>query len=1176
MIKRLLMSTIGFFSVGYSAFNMADDTELYVTESSIRTNERPQVLIIFDTSGSMEYVGTIGNNNFRKVVFESDELYSQDSESLNDSSVLYYSNDIEVVPDINSSQTIEHRYNGCAQSADYLTRYGMFTGYIRHYDHDKRDWVEMPINDGQAIDTIDCFEDISEQDQGNARGQQQDLQYPDGFPVDGYDSPYLSPGSKQSDIDDAISKAKNTDFGLGNAVTLYTKKYVQWYHSNKKTIDYTRMDVARRVIEDTIMHTPGVDFGLAIFNKDDQVKNNGGRIIHAIQPFTDTNKKSLLDKVQNLHGVYRNYTPLCDTLFEAYRYFSGGEVHFGNNPVEPKSLPRPNGYEADTGDINPLRDMDAESNGRYISPFVGKICQSNASIVYITDGEPTRDNYSNSLIEQLVGHDVSNAKGLPTLAKWMYENDVNPNVDNTQNVTTYTIGFSSGADNAAALLQETANNGGGSYFHANSADALQKALQKVFAEVNNKPATFSSPAVSSGRMDTDDSAYQSMFLPSKGPRWSGNIKKLTVSDNGELLDASGRAAIDESGLLKASACSLWTTNCTSMTGGGDGSNVQLGGVAQHLQSNQARHLLSNLGVNGGLQTLTKNNAQYALGGEEQLAQLMGANTDQLNDLFSWIQGYDVNDDNDNNVTNELRQDIMGDPLHSSPLVINYGTQANPNIKIFVGTNHGFMHMFTDRGSSVAESWAFMPQSLLANVKELTDNQQSGVHSVYGIDSSPVAHIKRSATGAVERAWLFFGMRRGGNAYYALDITNPDVPVFKWRISAASPHYSEMGQTWSEPVITYIPGYPANNTSIDNAKPVMIVGAGYSPATKDSGAIGIDDTLGKGVYIIDADTGELVHHFGRDSGTGKTPLTGITDSIPNKVAILDSDSDGLTDRIYATDTGANIWRMDLPSAQPNGKDAPWTGYKLASLGGQSQFNDRRFFNAPEIAQTMISNLHSITDNNQTYYSYHNVPYDAVVVGSGHRPHPLDKIRQDKFFVVQDRNVVTRSFNGSLHAVPKTLEMDDLYNVTSAPPTSQNDEILFATKRGWYFDLPKVGEKSLSSALIAKGRVFFTSYVPGDLTDAEQCFTTGVGLLYGFDLHRGTRSYKELSYETGEGIPNSPTIVVPKNGDNMYIIGIGIAGDKLEKDGDFDDGCADGDERCIGGGLQMNRIYFHHPN
>ena len=35
----------------------------------------------------------------------------------------------------------------------------------------------------------------------------------------------------------------------------------------------------------------------------------------------------------------------------------------------------------------------------------------------------------------------------------------------------------------------------------------------------------------------------------------------------------------------------------------------------------------------------------------------------------------------------------------------------------------------------------------------------------------------------------------------------------------------------------------------------------------------------------------------------------------KVAVLDSNGDELTDRLYFADTGANIWRVDIGSSLP---------------------------------------------------------------------------------------------------------------------------------------------------------------------------------------------------------------------------------------------------------------------
>ena len=58
--------------------------------------------------------------------------------------------------------------------------------------------------------------------------------------------------------------------------------------------------------------------------------------------------------------------------------------------------------------------------------------------------------------------------------------------------------------------------------------------------------------------------------------------------------------------------------------------------------------------------------------------------------------FDLN--TDGTVSGESREWIMGDVMHSQPLVISYGartgfTNADPDLRFIVGTNSGFLHMF---------------------------------------------------------------------------------------------------------------------------------------------------------------------------------------------------------------------------------------------------------------------------------------------------------------------------------------------------------------------------------------------------------------------------------------------------------------------------------------------------
>jgi len=990
MFFKQLLSTLLFAILAFSSISFADDTELYVLESTARTGSKPQVLIIFDTSGSM------GNG------FWTDETYERGKENTSNGTLksdtkLYFTRSSSNIPTVSSSQFFLHSVNGGDVGERYLEDYGMFTGYLREHKYvgENGVWSELPLTDGSSIKQVDCYEDIAERNYYNNGTNFW------GFPVDGLGTSadpirYVAANNSSStaEINAAIEKSKLTNFGIGQPLTIYTEKYVKWYHNSKNQKYYSRLSIAKRVIEDTIVTTPGVDFGLSVFNRNyADGSKSGGRIVYGITTNNEANKSSLLTAINKFNAD--GYTPLCENLYEAYRYFAGLGVYFGD----------------DDESQDPKRDKTIEKDNSYISPFFGKQCQDKAYVIYVTDGEPTRDNDADTEIRKLSG--ITNANKfsgnfLPALAGWLNKNDVNTSLDGTQTVSTYTIGFSSGAASAAPILKETASRGGGAYYSANDAQKLQEALQSIFSNILETNSSFTSPSIASNNFDrtqTLDSVYYAMFLPNEGPRWVGNLKKFKVTGSGDIVDKNGNDAIGDDGNLASSACSYWTADsvCSSTSGGGDGNNVEIGGALTKLQSTATRKLYGNFGTGGAIKTFSKSNAATSSGisSEAALASFMGVDKTELTKLFDWTIGIDVDDEDKDGSTTDKRSDIMGDPLHSKPLAINYGTAGSPDIRILLGTNAGFLHMFKDSGSSVEESWAFMPQELLPNLRGLRANVPTGVHSVYGIDSPPVAYVKRNASGAIDKAWLFVGMRRGGKSYYALNITNPDSPQFMWKVDPSSTGMSDMGQSWAEPVVTFIPGVPAGNTSADTASPVVIIGGGYNPSTKDSAGVGTDDTTGRSVYILNAETGALVYRFG--TGSSGTQLPGIVDSIPNSIAILDSNSDKLTDRLYATDTGANIWRMDLPSASPTSSTSPWTAFKFASLGGSTQATDRRFFAEPAVAQTVFTNISqvSVTDssnNTTTNLTYQNIPYDAVTVGSGHRPHPLDTTRSDKFFEI----------------------------------------------------------------------------------------------------------------------------------------------------------------------------------
>jgi type IV pilus assembly protein PilY1 len=275
-----------------------------------------------------------------------------------------------------------------------------------------------------------------------------------GFPVDAQGDK-SSPQYYTSQGDDS-----NVSW-TGRLVTLYTDNYLRWQQNPDIPKKWkSRLAVAKESVTNLINSTPNVDFGLQVFNGNDGNNyQNGGRVVHAIQESTLISRTSLLNIINN-QITASTWTPLCETLYEATRYFGGKSIYFG-----------------DDNDVTPKRDQTIEEGSFYKSPFTS--CSDRIYVVLITDGEPTYDIDANDEIFSLPvsGQDTfstadnynvggpselgSQFSYLAALAGWIRNNDLNLSLDGKQTAETYTVGFSSGAVSAEGLLKETAKRGKG-------------------------------------------------------------------------------------------------------------------------------------------------------------------------------------------------------------------------------------------------------------------------------------------------------------------------------------------------------------------------------------------------------------------------------------------------------------------------------------------------------------------------------------------------------------------------------------------------------------------------------------------------------------------------------------------------------------------------------------------
>ncbi|MEH6395264.1 pilus assembly protein [Pseudoalteromonas sp.] len=857
----------------------------------------------------------------------------------------------------------------------------------------------------------------------------------------------------------------------------------------------SRLNVARNAITQLVSDNDDIEFGLMRFNGSD-----GGYILAKV----GSTKKTLLDEIAALPAS--GSTPLTETLWEAYLYISGKNVDYARN-------------------IN-SRDKSADSNGVYKSlfaPISGEPlrCDNSVNIILMTDGDPSNDTNRNTSIKNLHNEYfkddppvVSNSY-LTVLAK-VISGTKDIEVDLYTKTTEirefgriFPIGFGTGmSDSGKNLLAQAATYGGGQYLHADTAEQLSEALKNTITRIREVNDTFTSPSVASNNVDqtrSRDSIYYAMFYPDGGARWRGNLKKLKVSGT-QIVDSADKQALNSDGLIDKDARTFWLPTTASP----DGNSVENGGVNLMLSTtaNSGRKLLTDAGT-GGLVEFTKAKVSAAYGSDANAASAFGVSQNELQSTIDWARGIDVDNEDNDSSSSDQRVDIFGDPLHSKPVTIDYG---NDDVRILIGTNAGFLHMFKDAGSTVSESWAFIPSSVYKIIDPIRKNQADT--KKYGIDGPITIYFDDANRDGVvngsDRVWAFFGMRRGGNNYYGLDITNPNAPSLKWIIQGGSGDFKELAQTWSAPTVSFVKAFGND--------PVLIFGAGYD-TNKDTVILG-EDSKGRGIYIVNASNGNLLWEL--------TPTKGFKgkNSIAATVTTLDSDYDGYVDRIYAADTGGSVWRVDMPSDTKS----DWTHFELAKLSGLTNALDRRFFYKPMVARTMYSKVTNTRVNGTNIVTRKDTPFDAVLLGSGNRSNPVGTTTLDQLYMVRDTNTLTKSFKGT--DIPATITVDDLMNVNEDPFGNALDDIDEFTKKeielsresGWYYDLPANGEKSLAAATVVGGVAYFTSYTPASATETvNQCsLTGGSGSLYAFHLHYGTKVYDQLSFVTSNDVPDTPQL------------------------------------------------------
>lgn len=931
-----------------------------------------------------------------------------------------------------------------------------------------------------------------------------------------------------------------------------------------KKIDMEQCVISNVLNASTI--NTNINIGLMLFTPSGSTK--GGYVNYAVQTMSATNKANLITKVTSMAKA--NNAPYATAMHEAYLYFSGAVPYAGTTTssydpaavsggryVSPTSSDCQKNYIIYIGNGGP----DSSENGTAQSLLATDKAVASSSLTPIPLASCC-DNYQQNWIDEF--------------AQFLYGTDITTGIAGTQNVITYTIivddptSMTNGAKSARALLSSAAKQGGGKYFQASNSTNLTKFLTDIMNEiqaVNSVFAAVTLPVSVNVRGTNLDQVYMGVFRPDGDamPRWMGNLKEYQIDVDSStntpyLADVNGLVATNgATGFISTNAESYWTSDSTfwsfypNGSGGAsdspDGDVVEKGAAAQSLRtiyasSQDSRNVFTCTSgcASGSLLSgtpFTSSNTSITQ------ANTGTSSSADLQNLINWTRGQDIYDENANSSTTDIRASVHGDVLHSRPAVVNYNRYSDDNdVFVFYGGNDGIFHAIqggqiqptgspaTRRGG--IEQWGFIPSELFGSLDAIRHNNVAidltlssnprnpgkpyfvdGPIGVYQHDANDDGIYNASDS---DKVYLYLTMRRGGRFLYALDISNPAAPKYLWKRSNSSVGFSELGQTWS---------MPTPSTIRASTNPVVIMGGGYDDVAEDGAdAAGQATarpaaTMGRAIMVLDATDGTLLWQAGPSpsNATYNKTVADMTHDIPADVLAVDRNRDGRIDRIYAADTGGNIWRVDCDDADPSN----WSVTKIAALGGTGS-NARKFLYSPDLIY--VTTASGSSQN-----------FDALYIGSGDREHPFDTTVVNRFYMIKDTNTDT-SINAGFSTIIETDLYDTTSNLIQAGTAGQKTAAQTAmdAAKGWYITLAS-GEKVVGNSTAVNGSVFFGTNQPVSPA-AGVCTNLGTARLYTIDYLNGSATLDNDNSNTlttsdrsttvpGGGFPPSPvpaTIVI----------------------------------------------------
>ncbi len=467
---------------------------------------------------------------------------------------------------------------------------------------------------------------------------------------------------------------------------------------------------------------------------------------------------------------------------------------------------------------------------------------------------------------------------------------------------------------------------------------------------------------------------------------------------------------------------------------------------------------------------------------------------------------------------------LGDIINSTPIIVEdppytydfddyledfkYATERDP--LVYIGANDGALHAFllADKVESGVttyggtEIWRFYPTAVHDNLNKAgtEDNwdmcDESTYCHRYYVDGSPV--VADVYDGSEWKTMLVCGLREGGEAYFALDITSgkpfddaTDPSEFLWEFTD-----SELGQTWADPAIDRV------SLSGGGTAWGVFFGSGYEELQTDQ------SSKEAYLYAVEADN---MDDFWIESGTTTTnrikiSSTTLEDDALSSPLVADLEGDFIGDFIYVGNLYGSM-------------------YRVKNIGKGMEPVVTTFFDSQNTSD------HGNSIRAKADFAYGEDSGEIwVYFGSGKYEGQVDKYSsaQQYFFGLKDISSGTTTYTiDDLVDLSAGYLVDDTTGDTLRVISGSNP-----SNDPWYIGLDNTSEgligseRVISQPLAAGGIVFFTTFIP----DEDVCAGSGDAWLFAVDYETGLAPSNPVFDINADGVINEEDVI--HSGDDTY--------------------------------------------